>query len=78
MALDRPETAAPRGAVVIRHEAKTLQQFKDEAEEAFLRARLDANEWNIAATAKSIETPRSNLYKKMNAYGITREKDGEP
>jgi two-component system nitrogen regulation response regulator NtrX len=32
-------------------------------------------DWNIAATAKTIDTPRSNLYKKLEAYDINREKD---
>ena len=32
---------------------------------------------NVAATAKAIETPRSNLYKKLEAYEINREKDGK-
>jgi two-component system nitrogen regulation response regulator NtrX len=64
------------GAITAGHESSTLQQFKDSAERAFLVARLRANDWNIAATAKSIETPRSNLYKKLEAYGISREKDG--
>jgi len=39
--------------------------------------KLRENDWNVAATAKSIETPRSNLYKKLEAYAIDREKDGE-
>ena len=34
------------------------------------------NGWNISATAASIGTPRSNLYKKLEQYGITQEKDG--
>ncbi len=38
---------------------------------------LRANDWNVAATAKAIETPRSNLYKKLDAYEISRDKDGQ-
>ena len=34
------------------------------------------NEWNVAATAKAIETPRSNLYKKLDAHEISRERTG--
>jgi two-component system nitrogen regulation response regulator NtrX len=56
--------------------AKTLQDFKDAAERAFIVAKLVENDWNIAATAKAIDTPRSNLYKKLEAYGIRRETDG--
>ncbi len=38
-------------------------------------AKLRENGWNVAATAKAIETPRSNLYKKLDAHGINREQD---
>ena len=76
MALGRDEFAVPDGSLIIDCAAATLQQFKDQAERTYLVARLNANDWNIAATAKSIETPRSNLYKKLEAYEISREKDG--
>jgi len=56
--------------------AATLQDFKDAAERAFIIAKLEENDWNVAATAKAIDTPRSNLYKKLEAYGIRRETDG--
>jgi two-component system nitrogen regulation response regulator NtrX len=51
----------------------TLQDFQRASEIAFLRHHLVANGWNVAATARAISTPRSNLYKKMQAYGISRE-----
>ena len=57
-------------------EPATLQDFKDAAERAFILAKLEENDWNVAATAKAIDTPRSNLYKKLEAYGIRRETDG--
>ena len=75
MALGRDVAAVPQGSLAVEYEGVTLQDFKDRAERAFLVARLEAQGWNIAATAKSIETPRSNLYKKLEAYGISREKD---
>jgi two-component system nitrogen regulation response regulator NtrX len=78
MALDPQEAITPDGALVIPHESKTLQQFKDHAEREFLVAKLRANDWNIAGTAKAIETPRSNLYKKLDGHRISREKDGLP
>lgn len=53
--------------------APTLKEFRDGAEEAYLRRKLDEYEWNITQTAKGISTPRSNLYKKMEQYGIERE-----
>ncbi len=70
------EGEAPPGTIAIPAAAVTLQGFKDAAERSFLVARLRENDWNIAATAKAIETPRSNLYKKLEAYGISKERDG--
>jgi two-component system nitrogen regulation response regulator NtrX len=54
----------------------TLRDFKEGAERAFLVQKLRENAWNISATAAAIGTPRSNLYKKLEAYGISQEKDG--
>jgi DNA-binding NtrC family response regulator len=51
----------------------SLQEFQRQAEIAYLLHHLDRNGWNVAATARIIGTPRSNLYKKMRAYGIERE-----
>jgi len=76
LALGSEEEATVRGSIVVPHTGATLQAFKDTAERSFLVAKLRESEWNIAATAKSIDTPRSNLYKKLEAYGIAREKDG--
>jgi two-component system nitrogen regulation response regulator NtrX len=49
---------------------KTLREFRDIAERDFILARLEANNWNISQTARDIDTPRSNLYKKLEQYGI--------
>ncbi len=73
MALTRGGGGAPEGCLAISHEARSLQEFKDAAEREFLLAKLNAYDWNVAATAKAIETPRSNLYKKLEAYGISRD-----
>lgn len=68
---DSAATVPPAGSG-----ATTLQDFKDAAERAFIKAKLEEHDWNIAATAKAIDTPRSNLYKKLETYGIRRETDG--
>jgi two-component system nitrogen regulation response regulator NtrX len=52
--------------------ARTLKEFRERAETAFLVRKLEENDWNVTRTAKSIETPRSNLYKKLEQYGIKR------
>jgi two-component system nitrogen regulation response regulator NtrX len=54
----------------------TLQQFKDEAEKAFIVAKLREFGWNVSKTAEAIDTPRSNLYKKIEQYNIKREAGG--
>jgi two-component system nitrogen regulation response regulator NtrX len=51
----------------------TLQEFKDEAEKAFIVAKLREFGWNVSKTAEAIDTPRSNLYKKIEQYNIKRE-----
>src|SRR6476469_3909644 len=56
--------------------AGTLREFKDNAERAFLVTKLRENGWNISKTAELIDTPRSNLYKKLEQYQISQETDG--
>lgn len=54
----------------------TLREFKESAERSFLVGKLQEHNWNISKTAEVIGTPRSNLYKKLEQYGITQENDG--
>ncbi|MHC4447719.1 MAG: sigma-54-dependent transcriptional regulator [Planctomycetota bacterium] len=54
---------------------RTLKEFKEGAERAFPVRMLRENDWNITQTARLIDTPRSNLYKKIEQYGISREHD---
>jgi two-component system nitrogen regulation response regulator NtrX len=77
LALAPGQPVIPDGVIGVDHDGASLQQFKDTAERAYLVTKLRANEWNIAATAKAIETPRSNLYKKLESYAIDKEKDGQ-
>jgi len=56
--------------------AGTLREFKDAAERQYLVQKLRENGWNISKTAEVIDTPRSNLYKKLEQYRITQETDG--
>ena len=76
LALGADAPALSGASIVVPHSGATLQGFKDSSERSYLVAKLRENDWNIAATAKAIDTPRSNLYKKLEAYGIAREKDG--
>jgi two-component system nitrogen regulation response regulator NtrX len=56
-------------------ELATLSAFKEYAERAFLVSKLRENGWNISRTAEIIQTPRSNLYKKIEHHKISREAD---
>jgi len=56
--------------------ASTLRDFKETSERAFLVTKLRELDWNISKTAALIETPRSNLYKKLEHYRISQETDG--
>ena len=53
--------------------AGTFEEFKMAAERAFLVAKLQEHDWNVSETARTLEMPRSNLYKKIERYGLVRE-----
>ena len=53
--------------------ARTFESFKQEAEKLFLITKLREHEWNVSETARVLAMPRSNLYKKIERYGLTRE-----
>jgi two-component system nitrogen regulation response regulator NtrX len=65
-------TQAAPGAV----RPATLREFKEVSEREFLVEKLREFGWNISKTADVIDTPRSNLYKKLEQYAITQETDG--
>ena len=44
-----------------------------EAEKVFLAAKLRQHDWNVSETARALDMPRSNLYKKIERYGLIRE-----
>ena len=54
-------------------ECATFEEFKHAAERAFLLAKLREMDWNVSETARALDMPRSNLYKKIERYGLTRE-----
>jgi two-component system, NtrC family, nitrogen regulation response regulator NtrX len=54
-------------------ECKTFEDFKHAAERAFLLAKLREFDWNVSETARALDMPRSNLYKKIERYALTRE-----
>jgi len=52
----------------------TLQAFQDESERLYLVAKLAEHGGNVTRTAEAIQTPRSNLYKKIDRYGLRRDR----
>ncbi|RLB39757.1 MAG: sigma-54-dependent Fis family transcriptional regulator [Deltaproteobacteria bacterium] len=48
----------------------SLKDAKREFEKAFLEAKLKQYNWNISQTAEAIGIERSNLHKKIKAYGL--------
>lgn len=53
--------------------AATFADFKERAERAFILAKLREHDWNVSETARAIDMPRSNLYKKIERYALVRE-----
>jgi len=53
---------------------KSLKDFKDIAEKSFIIQKLRENNWNVSKTAEDMDTPRSNLYKKLDQYDIDIKK----
>jgi len=54
-------------------DCQTFEEFKHAAERAFLLAKLREYDWNVSETARALDMPRSNLYKKIERYSLTRE-----
>ncbi len=69
-------SAGPAGMAPDLSRIATLKDFKEKTERLFLVEKLKENDWNISRTASAIQTPRSNLYKKLDQFGITVESDG--
>jgi len=52
---------------------ETLNEFKEAAEKAFIAGKLKDYDWNVSEAARRMGMPRSNLYKKIERHGLTRE-----
>ena len=50
----------------------SFDEFKDTAEREFLVRRLHDNGWNVKRTAELLGMQRSNLYKKIDKYGLKK------
>jgi len=67
----RAPDGSPLGSLL---DLKTFEEFKDAAERAYLLHKLREFNWNVSETARAVDMPRSNLYKKIERYGLEREK----
>ncbi len=66
------EQLLPNGAGVSgARDGQSYEKFREETEKKFLVQRLVENDWNVTETAKALKMPRSNLYKKIERFGIT-------
>ncbi len=79
-AIDEPEVLRMVGAADEEDElgdaliqSPTFERFKQDAERAFLLAKLKEHDWNVSETARRLQMPRSNLYKKIERYRLTRD-----
>ena len=55
-------------------EGSTLRAARDEFEKEFILQKLKEYDWNVSRTADAIEIERSNLHRKMKAFGIEPKK----
>jgi two-component system nitrogen regulation response regulator NtrX len=54
-------------------DAETYGDFKESTEKVFLKEKLEENNWNVSETARKLGLQRSNLYKKIEKYNLSRE-----
>ena len=65
--------AAEGGGMGTLGDIGTFDEFKQAAERAYLLAKLRQHDWNVSETARALDMPRSNVYKKIERYGLKRE-----
>jgi len=55
-------------------ESGTFREAREEFERDFILHKLEENDWNVSRTAEIIEIERSNLHRKIKAFGIDLKK----
>ncbi len=71
--VDRVSGIAGESAMADLVNCATFDDFKQQAERTFLEAKLAESGWNVSETARKLNMPRSNLYKKIEKYGLARD-----
>ncbi|MFH1278177.1 MAG: sigma-54 dependent transcriptional regulator [Candidatus Eisenbacteria bacterium] len=56
--------------------ASSFSDFKDKAERNFLLKKLEENRWSVSRTARDLGMQRSNVYKKIEKFGLKRPSPG--
>ena len=59
--------------VDVQGEPMSLRDYREHAERSYILATLDDSDWNVSQAASRLGVERTNLHKKMRAYGIRRE-----
>jgi two-component system nitrogen regulation response regulator NtrX len=71
--VDRLLPPVEEGHVPAAAAPQTFETFKQDAERNFLVQKLREHDWNVSETARALKMPRSNLYKKIERYGLKRD-----
>lgn len=61
---------APDDAHDLFFACETFEEFKEKSEKLFLEKKLAHFDWNIKKTAENLGMQRSNLYKKLEKFGL--------
>jgi DNA-binding NtrC family response regulator len=69
----RPAVATPTAVLPPKQgERLSLREYRDAAERAYILQTLVDTDWNISRAAVALSVERTNLHKKIRAYGIKR------
>jgi two-component system nitrogen regulation response regulator NtrX len=69
---DRTSPTPPPPTALGAGERRTLREYRDAAERSYILDVLKELEWNISRAAVTLGVERTNLHKKIRAYGIKR------
>ncbi len=71
---DLPKSVEDGEMVLETGETTLLQDARKEFERRFILQALEAEDWNVAAAAEHLGLDRTNLYRKIKALKIKRER----
>ncbi len=76
--LAAPQPAAGEAEAALFEQFDSLHEARDEFEKRFIRRKYLDCGGNMSRTAEALRVERSNLYRKMKAYGLIPQRKGEP